>query len=198
VVRLDPGQIAFATGHYQPLRDGTTRAVLAASLLCFAGIFEYFSPAPDVVILVVAIGLIFGPLGLSRWLDRRFGVVRVGQRYRFRWDVDLAVPIWLVAIFLDSQARGDGRPSIAFLALAAYGLWLVVKRWPHGSHNLLPTIAALVVAFGFVDVQSDASLEQWEMGGLALTLAAWIIAGLFDFAVLTKLLPSAGGANAAE
>jgi len=72
--------------------------------------------------------------------------------------------------------------------MAAYGLWLVVKLRPHGFHNLLPTIAALVAAFVFAGARNDASVEQWEIVAPAVTLMAWTIAGLLDLGLLMKSL----------
>jgi hypothetical protein len=103
VVQADLHQIAFVTRHYQALRDGSSRVVLAPGLLLGLWLFRSVHPVHQGAVLVCAIGLVFGPLLLRRWLDLRFGRVRVGRFHPLRWDVDLGLYLWLATAYVDLQ-----------------------------------------------------------------------------------------------
>ncbi|HXG70223.1 MAG TPA: hypothetical protein VNJ04_06355 [Gemmatimonadaceae bacterium] len=86
-----------------------------------------------------------------------------------------------------------GAPVTRVFSAAAYALWLCVRHWPFGIHNLLPGIVAagFAMLFGAVDTRQE--FLSWERHAYVSTLLSWTVAGMFDCALLLRLLPRRHG-----
>jgi hypothetical protein len=203
----DLDRIAFVTRHYTDLRNGVIRAAFLPAVLAggfLEGVIAAFGfPHPVRLTLgllnifaLAAAGCVAAALA-SRRMDRRFGRVQLNPLYSgpFRGMVLLMA----IAILDDFVARpGAGIPPLRFLTMAAYGLWLVVKLRPYGFHNVIPAVIAFLSATTYMNVANETAHDAWVVRAYTATLTAWIVAGLIDLSILSRVLPLRADASAEQ
>ncbi|HJR60525.1 MAG TPA: hypothetical protein VJ813_14035 [Vicinamibacterales bacterium] len=184
-------RIRFVTRHYAELRDGVKRAVFVPCILG-AWVTDFVQSVAAGLLIILGLAALAVALSTlaGRWMDRRFGRVRSRSEHRPRWDTTVCLVGYLAASHLDkTYGVGGGLPSMTFLAVAGYGIWLAVRLGFYGIHNLLPAAIALGFAIAFIAVTDNEALQIWQWNAMRATLLAWTAAGLIDLALLNKALP---------
>jgi hypothetical protein len=181
----DLRRIAFVTRRYTDLRAGILRAFLLPLVLALGRAGEHGSPFL-LLLVAVAGAIVAANTWLETWVDRRFGRVRASDGPRL--TVVAGVGLFILTSRGDHAAIGSGRPSLLFLAIAAYAAWLCLRNWPFTPYYAVPALAATGAAFLFTFAGDRDAYLLWERHAYFTAVATWSFAGCLDWLLLARAM----------